>query len=76
MVNLRKLPFHLHIPLANLADLSAGDLLAIEGPKFITSDSYVGARTFAVLISHDLWKRLNHGLSLKPVKKSRKKKRI
>ena len=49
------------IPLADLCKLSASDLLAIDGPKFITSDSERGARTYAVLISHEKWKRLNHG---------------
>ena len=48
------------IPLAYLGDLSASDLLTIDGPKFITSDSNEGARTYAVLISHDKWKKLNH----------------
>ena len=52
----------LHIPLADLGHLSASDLLAIDGPKFITSDSYEGARTCAVLISHDKWRTLNHAL--------------
>lgn len=52
----------LHIPLADLGKLSASDLLAIDGPKFITSDSERGARTYAVLISHDKWRTLNHNL--------------
>ena len=52
----------LHIPLADLGSLSASDLLAIDGPKFITSDSERGCKTYAVLISHEKWKRLNHGL--------------
>ena len=52
----------LHIPLADLGNLSASDPLAIDGPKFITSDSERGARTYAVLISHDKWKQLNHRL--------------
>ena len=59
----------LHIPLADLGSLSASDLLAIDGPKFITLDSKRGTKTLAVLISHDKWKRLNHGL---PVKLKRK----
>ena len=62
MSRLKKLSPNLHIPLADLGDLSASDLLAIDGPMFITSDSFEGARTFAVLISHDKWKRMNHGL--------------
>lgn len=70
MARLKKLSSNLHIPLADLGDLSASDLLAIDGPKFITSDSYKGARTFAVLISHEKWKRLNHGIPLKTRKKA------
>jgi hypothetical protein len=50
----------LHIPLADLPSLSASDLLAIDGPKFIMSDSEAGCRTCAVLISYDKWKTLNH----------------
>ena len=52
----------LHLPLADLGELSASDLLAIDGPKFITSDSERGARTHAVLISYNKWKTLNHSL--------------
>jgi hypothetical protein len=70
MSKLKKLSPSLHIPLADLVLMSASELLAIDGPKFITSDSYEGTRTCAVLISHDKWKRLNHRLPLKPRKKA------
>lgn len=71
MVALKKLSKNLHIPLADLPNLSAKDFLAIDGPRFITSDEYEGARTFAVLISHEMWKRLNHGLPAKVVRKKK-----
>ena len=58
----KPLPPELHIPLADLDRLSASDLLAISGPRFITSDSEPGARIYAVLISHDKWRTLNHAL--------------
>ncbi len=59
----RKIHHDLHIPFEKLGDLSAGDLLAIEGPKFITYKSHrVGQRTLAVLISHDKWRTLSHNV--------------
>jgi hypothetical protein len=61
----------LHIPFTDLSSLSAADLLSIDGPKFITKDSKRGFKTLAVLISHDKWKELNHGLfDLNPHKAS------
>jgi hypothetical protein len=60
MAKRKKLSPDLHIPLADIPYLSASDLLAIDGPKFITSDSMEGAKTFAVLISHDKWRTMNH----------------
>jgi hypothetical protein len=56
----------LHITVDELSQLDVDDLreilAGIDGPKFITSDSEPGARTFAVLISHDKWKTLNHNV--------------
>lgn len=69
MTKLKKLLPSIHIPIMDLGKLSAKDLLIIDGPKFITSDSYEGARTFAVLISHDMWKKLNHGIVCKSGKR-------
>lgn len=62
MSRIRKPVSESHIPLADIGDLSASDLLAIDGPKFITSDSKRGVRTYAVLISHDKWKTMNRRL--------------
>lgn len=50
----------LHIPFAELGSLSASDLRAIKGPKFITHDGRHGQQTLAVLISHNQWKIFNH----------------
>jgi hypothetical protein len=51
----------LDIPLTDIGKLSASDLLAIDGPKFITNRSGVGGgATLAVVISHDKWLMLNH----------------
>lgn len=72
MRELERLKPSLHIELQDLGNLSASDLLAIDGPKFITSDGYVGARTFAVIIPHEMWKRLNHGLPAKPRKRTKR----
>ena len=71
MARPKKLPREFHVELQDLGSLSAPDLLAIDGPKFITSDGYEGATIFAVLISHDKWKRLNHGLPAQPRRKAK-----
>jgi hypothetical protein len=64
----------LHITVDDLGQLHPNDLRSflagIDGPKFITEDSKRGTKTLAVLISHDMWKRLNHGLLSKPGKKA------
>src|ERR1700687_974237 len=52
----RKIHHELHIPFAKLGELSHAELLAIEGPKFITKDH----KTLAVVISHNQWKIFNH----------------
>ena len=55
----------LHITVDDLGQLHPDDLreflIGIDGPKFITSDSKRGTKTLAVLISHDKWRKLNHG---------------
>jgi len=51
-----------HVTLDGLGNLSASDLLSLDGPKFVTSSSKGGAKTLAVLISPDKWKTLNHNL--------------
>ena len=55
---MRKIHHDLHIPFAELGELSSRKLLAIDGPKFITK----GHKTLAVLISHEKWKIMNHRL--------------
>ena len=57
-----KIHHDLHIPFEKLREISSAELLAIDGPKFITRDSKQGRRTLAVLISHDKWRTLNHNL--------------
>jgi hypothetical protein len=54
----RKIHHDIHVPYKKLGELSPAELLAVEGPKFVTKDH----KTLAVLISHDKWKKLNHGL--------------
>lgn len=63
----RKIHHDLHIPFEKLGELSPKQLLAIDGPKFITHkcitpENHVGQQTLAVLISHDKWKTMNHRL--------------
>ena len=62
MARLGKPLSEIHLTLAGLAHITSADLLSIDGPKFITSSSKYGARTLAVLISHDKWKTLNHNV--------------
>ena len=64
----------LHITVDDLGQLHPDDLrdllAGIDGPKFITEDSKRGTKTLAVLISHETWKRVNHGLPPKLRKKA------
>lgn len=62
MVRLRKPLSELHVTLAGLRKMTSADFQAIDGPKFVTSSSRHGARTLAVLVSHDKWKILNHNI--------------
>jgi len=66
----RKIHHDLHVPFEKLSSISVADLLAIEGPKFITHTSHrAGQQTLAVLISHEKWKTMNHQLpEVDPVK--------
>ena len=62
MARKAKLVPDLHVEFEKLGKLTPADLLAIDGPKFITQDCEQGTATLAVLISHDKWRTLNHGL--------------